>query len=248
MGRHYERNLTNLSALTRREFLKVAGGFAFAAGATWTLGSRWSGAEGAVQRKPNIVLILADDLGYAELGCQGCKDIPTPNIDSIARNGVRFTQGYVTCPVCAPTEVLYWRFFEKRAIGMGDWKLVKEAGQTRWELYNLAEDISETRNLAEKMPKKVKGMEEAWEEWNAQLQPPKWVRQDARTAGRRRTSPLAGTGRGINIEQRFRRMDRNGDGKLSQDEVGRPALFRRLDINKDGFVTLDEAKKALGVG
>jgi arylsulfatase A-like enzyme len=54
-------------------------------------------------RKPNIVLIVADDLGYGELSIQGSKDIPTPNIDSIARNGVRFTNGYVSCPVCSPT-------------------------------------------------------------------------------------------------------------------------------------------------
>lgn len=54
-------------------------------------------------RKPNIVVIVADDLGYAEIGVNGCKDIPTPNIDSIARNGVRFTNGYVSCPVCSPT-------------------------------------------------------------------------------------------------------------------------------------------------
>jgi len=54
-------------------------------------------------RKPNILLLFADDLGYGDLGVQGCKDIPTPNIDSIARNGVRFTNGYVSCPVCSPT-------------------------------------------------------------------------------------------------------------------------------------------------
>jgi arylsulfatase A-like enzyme len=53
--------------------------------------------------KPNIVVIVADDLGYAELGCQGCPDIATPNIDSIAKDGVRFTAGYATCAVCAPT-------------------------------------------------------------------------------------------------------------------------------------------------
>lgn len=55
------------------------------------------------QRPPNIVLIVADDLGYADLGVHGCRDVPTPNIDSIATNGVRFTNGYVSCPVCSPT-------------------------------------------------------------------------------------------------------------------------------------------------
>jgi arylsulfatase A-like enzyme len=54
-------------------------------------------------RRPNVLLILADDLGYADLGCQGCRDVPTPHIDQLARDGVRFTNGYVTCPVCSPT-------------------------------------------------------------------------------------------------------------------------------------------------
>ena len=51
--------------------------------------------------KPNIVILLADDLGYGELGCQGNTEIPTPHIDSIAANGVRFTNGYVTAPFCS---------------------------------------------------------------------------------------------------------------------------------------------------
>ncbi len=54
-------------------------------------------------RRPNIVVIIADDLGYADLGCYGGRDIPTPNIDSLAANGARFTNGYVTAPVCSPT-------------------------------------------------------------------------------------------------------------------------------------------------
>lgn len=57
----------------------------------------------AAARKPNIVLLLADDLGYGELGCQGNAEIPTPHIDSIARQGVRFTNGYVTAPYCSPS-------------------------------------------------------------------------------------------------------------------------------------------------
>ena len=53
--------------------------------------------------RPNIVLIVADDLGYGELGCQGNPQIPTPWIDSIAAGGVRFTNGYVTASYCAPS-------------------------------------------------------------------------------------------------------------------------------------------------
>lgn len=58
-------------------------------------------AQAASQKLPNIVLLFADDLGYGELGCQGNPEIPTPHIDSIARNGVRFTQGYVTAAFCS---------------------------------------------------------------------------------------------------------------------------------------------------
>jgi arylsulfatase A-like enzyme len=54
-------------------------------------------------RQPNILVIVADDLGYADLGFQGGKDIPTPNIDSIAAGGARFTNGYVSGPYCSPT-------------------------------------------------------------------------------------------------------------------------------------------------
>ena len=52
---------------------------------------------------PNLIIILADDLGYADVGFNGCQDIPTPNIDAIANNGVKFTNGYVTYPVCGPS-------------------------------------------------------------------------------------------------------------------------------------------------
>ncbi len=55
------------------------------------------------EARPNIVLILADDLGYGSLGAYGEKEIPTPNIDSIAKNGAKMTDGYVSCPICAPT-------------------------------------------------------------------------------------------------------------------------------------------------
>ncbi|MEZ6133984.1 MAG: sulfatase [Pirellulaceae bacterium] len=54
-------------------------------------------------RQPNIVLLVADDLGYGELGCQGNPQIPTPFIDALALDGVRCTQAYVTAPNCSPS-------------------------------------------------------------------------------------------------------------------------------------------------
>ncbi len=56
----------------------------------------------AADRKPNVIVILADDVGYGEFGFQGNKEIPTPHIDSIAKNGTRFTQGYVAATYCSP--------------------------------------------------------------------------------------------------------------------------------------------------
>lgn len=53
--------------------------------------------------RPNIVVILADDLGYGDVGFNGCADIPTPNMNSIAANGVLCTNGYVTEPFCSPS-------------------------------------------------------------------------------------------------------------------------------------------------
>ncbi|MFP6906146.1 MAG: sulfatase-like hydrolase/transferase, partial [Verrucomicrobiota bacterium] len=58
---------------------------------------------GAGERPPNIVLILADDLGYADTGVYGSTDIPTPNIDALAKAGVRFTCAYVTAASCSPS-------------------------------------------------------------------------------------------------------------------------------------------------
>ena len=59
--------------------------------------------SGAESRQPNIVLIVADDLGYGELGCYGQQWIKTPNIDQLAADGMRFTQFYSGSPVCAPS-------------------------------------------------------------------------------------------------------------------------------------------------
>jgi uncharacterized sulfatase len=59
-------------------------------------------AGAAKAERPNIVVILADDLGYGDLGCYGQKEIETPNLDRLAAEGVKFTQFYTGAPVCAP--------------------------------------------------------------------------------------------------------------------------------------------------
>jgi arylsulfatase A-like enzyme len=71
--------------------------------ALWIVFFICGGLTAAEPRKPNVLIFLSDDVGWAEYGFQGGKDIPTPNIDGIARNGVRFTQGYVSGPYCSPT-------------------------------------------------------------------------------------------------------------------------------------------------
>lgn len=83
--------------ISRRSFLKYA---AVGAAALTLPLDRLLAAE---TKKPNVIVILSDDHGYAELSCQGLGDVKTPNIDSIAANGIRFTDGYVSAPVCSPS-------------------------------------------------------------------------------------------------------------------------------------------------
>ncbi|MEZ5351904.1 MAG: sulfatase [Bryobacteraceae bacterium] len=78
--------------LTRRTLLGAAGGPLLA-----------QGTAGRNRRKPNLIVLLADDLGYGDVSCYGSPDVPTPNIDALARGGARFTDGYVSAAVCSPS-------------------------------------------------------------------------------------------------------------------------------------------------
>src|SRR3977135_2774977 len=75
--------------ITRREFI--------AAGAAPAL------LPAAASRRPNFILIVADDLGCHDLGCLGATDLKTPHIDALAASGARFTHWYAQAPVCAPS-------------------------------------------------------------------------------------------------------------------------------------------------
>ena len=83
--------------MNRRDFLAACGNAALGAAALAGV------ARGAGARKPNILFILADDLGYGDLGCYGQRLIRTPNLDRMAAEGVRFTDAYAGSTVCAPS-------------------------------------------------------------------------------------------------------------------------------------------------
>lgn len=84
--------------VNRRHFLKTTG-----TALTATALNPLSCSRETQSPKPNIILILADDLGYGDLGCYGQEHIQTPNIDRLAAGGMRFTQFYAGSPVCAPS-------------------------------------------------------------------------------------------------------------------------------------------------
>jgi arylsulfatase A-like enzyme len=71
--------------------------------ATAILAVMASGAVCQAPTGPNVIVIVADDLGYADVGFQGCGDIPTPHLDALAKRGIICTNGYVTHPFCSPT-------------------------------------------------------------------------------------------------------------------------------------------------
>ncbi|MBL9083434.1 MAG: sulfatase-like hydrolase/transferase, partial [Planctomycetales bacterium] len=90
--------------IVRRFYLSFVQGLAVAFVGTAGVVAISSDVSAAEAKKPNVVIFYADDLGYGELGFQGfTTEIPTPNIDSIAAGGIRFTQGYVAATYCSPS-------------------------------------------------------------------------------------------------------------------------------------------------
>ena len=85
-------------------------------------------------KRPNVLIILVDDLGYTDLSCMGSKYYETPNIDQIARSGMTFTNGYATCQVCSPSRasILTGKFPARH--GITDW--IGEASGQEWRKMN----------------------------------------------------------------------------------------------------------------
>ncbi|MHC4167625.1 MAG: sulfatase-like hydrolase/transferase [Planctomycetota bacterium] len=84
--------------MNRREFVKLV-----AAGAATLADFGQVGARSRAADRPNIILIMADDLGYGDIGCYGSTRIKTPNMDALAKGGMKFSDYHSNCPVCSPT-------------------------------------------------------------------------------------------------------------------------------------------------
>src|SRR5215469_692692 len=102
------------SQRTRREFIRGAVATAVALNADLGMKARETGVA------PNIVFIVADDLGYADVSCYGRPDFRTPHIDSIAAAGVRFLQAYANSAVCSATRtaLITGRYQYRLAVGL----------------------------------------------------------------------------------------------------------------------------------
>jgi len=106
---------------TRRHFLKAIGLGAAAFAVQSSSDSLKLFANGNTDKKPNIVLILVDDLGWIDTGCYGSKFYETPNIDKLAAEGMRFTDAYAACAVCSPTRAAVMTGRYPARLGVTDW-------------------------------------------------------------------------------------------------------------------------------
>jgi arylsulfatase A-like enzyme len=114
--------------------MKILSQIVVMAVAVTTLSSQLASAADARAEKPNIVIILADDLGFGDVGCYGATKIPTPNVDRLAREGLRFRDAHSTSATCTPARYALltgeypWR---KQGIGIlpGDAGLIIQPGR-----------------------------------------------------------------------------------------------------------------------
>lgn len=103
--------------ISRREFIRLAGGAALGVTALpWLSRLGW-----AADRPPNIVFILADDLGWGDLGCYGHNQIKTANLDGLAKQGTRFTNFYVCGSVCSPSRAAFMTGQFPARVGIHDY-------------------------------------------------------------------------------------------------------------------------------
>jgi hypothetical protein len=167
--------------VTRREFVSAAlASAAIAAAAPAGL------SQSRIDR-PNILFILADDLGYGDLSCYGRPDYQTPHLDRLATQGVRFVNAYSASSVCTPTRCAFitGRYPARTRIGLeepltergsemsaalsGVWKYVNDG--TREYLFNLSFDEREQKNFSEENPEMFARLRDEFKKWDATVLP-----------------------------------------------------------------------------
>lgn len=128
---------------------------------------QWKGhlPAGATYDQPVIQL----DIHATALAAAGIKTSPDMKLDGV--NLLPYLKGETKA---APHDALYWRFGKQTAIRMGDWKLVRHGQSDGLELYNLAQDIAESKDLASTERDKFAELKAAWDKWNSTLAEPLW--------------------------------------------------------------------------
>ncbi len=106
------------SVISRRGFLYNAFGVSAASAVASTIPAQ---AQQSRDRRPNILLILVDDWGWTDMGAYGSTFYQTPHLDKLARDGVRFTNGYASCPVCSPTRAAVMTGKAPPRVNITDW-------------------------------------------------------------------------------------------------------------------------------
>ncbi|KAA5540689.1 sulfatase [Roseiconus nitratireducens] len=90
--------------------------------------------------RPNFLFLLVDDLGWADVGCNGSDFYETPHIDALARSGMRFTQGYAACPVCSPTRASIMTGRHPVRVDITDWIPGMDASRVKDRKFEHVED------------------------------------------------------------------------------------------------------------